>query len=170
MTPSRSTTGTAKRTPCWAAGAAEKGLLRSYHGATSCWWCSVQTETEPTEDSPRLILAVNVLYLQLCDLPRLQHICIQEQLFLRYDCRQIYVTYFFLLLLSAIQVVPVNVSCTRSEFTILIPQQSLPQLDRESIYLGNPTCAAQLTATSYKILAQFVNCGTAGQVTTQKLK
>lgn len=62
------------------------------------------------------------------------------------------------------QVVPVNVSCTRSEFTILIPQQSLPQLDRESIYLGNPTCAAQLTATSYKILAQFVNCGTAGQV------
>ncbi|TDH05923.1 hypothetical protein EPR50_G00127460 [Perca flavescens] len=64
---------------------------------------------------------------------------------------------------SYLGVVPVNVSCTRSEFTILIPQQSLPQLDRESIYLGDPTCAAQLTATSYKILAQFVNCGTAGQ-------
>ncbi|XP_071347807.1 CUB domain-containing protein 2 [Trachinotus anak] len=64
---------------------------------------------------------------------------------------------------SYLGVVPVNVSCTRSEFTILIPQQSLPQLDRESIYLGNPTCAAQLTATSYKILAQFVNCGTASQ-------
>lgn len=61
--------------------------------------------------------------------------------------------------------VPVNVSCTRSEFTILIPQQSLPRLDRESIYLGNPTCVAQLTSTAYKILAQFVNCGTAGQVT-----
>uniref|UniRef100_A0A3B3YKM0 CUB domain-containing protein n=1 Tax=Poecilia mexicana TaxID=48701 RepID=A0A3B3YKM0_9TELE len=59
--------------------------------------------------------------------------------------------------------VPVNVSCTRSEFTILIPQRSLPQLDRESIYLGNPTCTAQLTTTSYKILAQFVNCGTASQ-------
>uniref|UniRef100_A0A3P8WFG0 CUB domain containing protein 2 n=1 Tax=Cynoglossus semilaevis TaxID=244447 RepID=A0A3P8WFG0_CYNSE len=59
--------------------------------------------------------------------------------------------------------VPVNVSCTRSEFTILIPQQSLPQLDRENIYLGNPSCTAQLTATSYKILAQFVNCGTASQ-------
>uniref|UniRef100_A0A3Q3MK16 CUB domain containing protein 2 n=1 Tax=Labrus bergylta TaxID=56723 RepID=A0A3Q3MK16_9LABR len=59
--------------------------------------------------------------------------------------------------------VPVNVSCTRSEFTILIPQQSLPQLERERIYLGNPTCAAQLTATSYKILTQFVNCGTASQ-------
>ncbi|XP_063316962.1 CUB domain-containing protein 2 [Pelmatolapia mariae] len=60
-------------------------------------------------------------------------------------------------------VVPVNVSCTRSEFTIVIPQQSLPQLDRESIYLGNPTCAAQLTTTSYKIVAQFVDCGTASQ-------
>lgn len=67
--------------------------------------------------------------------------------------------------LSSIQVVPVNVSCTRSEFTIVIPQQSLPQLDRESIYLGNPTCAAQLTTTSYKIVAQFVDCGTASQVT-----
>ncbi|XP_068427740.1 CUB domain-containing protein 2 [Clinocottus analis] len=64
---------------------------------------------------------------------------------------------------SYLGVVPVNVSCTRSEFTILIPQQSLPQLDRESIYLGDPTCAAQLTATSYKILAEFRNCGTAGQ-------
>ncbi|XP_024128923.1 CUB domain-containing protein 2 isoform X1 [Oryzias melastigma] len=64
---------------------------------------------------------------------------------------------------SYLGVVPVNVSCTRSEFTILIPQQSLPQLDRESIYLGNPSCTAQLTSTSYKILAQFVNCGTASQ-------
>ncbi|XP_028328899.1 CUB domain-containing protein 2 [Gouania willdenowi] len=64
---------------------------------------------------------------------------------------------------SYLGVVPVNVSCTRSEFTILIAQQSLPQLDRESIYLGNPTCTAQLTATAYKILAQFVNCGTASQ-------
>ncbi|TNN88393.1 CUB domain-containing protein 2 [Liparis tanakae] len=36
-------------------------------------------------------------------------------------------------------------------------------LGRESIYLGDPTCTAQLTATSYKILAQFLNCGTAGQ-------
>ncbi|XP_057713569.1 CUB domain-containing protein 2 isoform X1 [Corythoichthys intestinalis] len=64
---------------------------------------------------------------------------------------------------SYLGVVPVNVSCTRSEFTILIPQKSLPQLDRERIYLGNPSCTAQLTATSYKILAQFVNCGTASQ-------
>ncbi|XP_062284242.1 CUB domain-containing protein 2 [Scomber scombrus] len=64
---------------------------------------------------------------------------------------------------SYLGVVPVNVSCTRSEFTILISQQSLPQMDRERIYLGNPTCTAQLTATAYKILAQFVNCGTASQ-------
>ncbi|XP_030015698.1 CUB domain-containing protein 2 [Sphaeramia orbicularis] len=64
---------------------------------------------------------------------------------------------------SYLGVVPVNVSCTRSEFSILIPQQSLPQLDRENIYLGNPTCAAQLTTNSYKIQAQFVSCGTAGQ-------
>ncbi|KAM3850464.1 CUB domain-containing protein 2-like [Diretmus argenteus] len=64
---------------------------------------------------------------------------------------------------SYVGVVPVNISCTRTEFSILIAQQSLPQLDRESIYLGNPTCAAQLTATTFKILARFVNCGTAGQ-------
>ncbi|KAM9322325.1 CUB domain-containing protein 2 [Pholidichthys leucotaenia] len=64
---------------------------------------------------------------------------------------------------SYLGVVPVNVSCTRSEFTIVISQKSLPQLDRESIYLGNPTCAAQLTTTSYKIVAQFVDCGTASQ-------
>ncbi|XP_066508153.1 CUB domain-containing protein 2-like [Hoplias malabaricus] len=60
-------------------------------------------------------------------------------------------------------VVPVNVSCTRTEFQIQISKQALPQLDRESVYLGNPSCSAQLTATTYKILARFVNCGTAGQ-------
>ncbi|XP_076003210.1 CUB domain-containing protein 2 [Genypterus blacodes] len=64
---------------------------------------------------------------------------------------------------SYVGVVPVNISCTRSEFSILIPLHSLPHLERDSIYLGNPTCAAQLTTTSYKILARFVNCGTAGQ-------
>ncbi|KAK2868219.1 hypothetical protein Q7C36_000090 [Tachysurus vachellii] len=60
-------------------------------------------------------------------------------------------------------VVPVNVSCTRTEFQIQISQQALPQLDRDSVYLGNPSCSAQMTATSYKILARFVSCGTAGQ-------
>lgn len=66
-TRSRSMTGTARRTPCWAAGAAEKGLPRSYRGATGCWWFSAQTETEPTEDSPRLISVVNALCLQPSD-------------------------------------------------------------------------------------------------------
>lgn len=61
-------------------------------------------------------------------------------------------------------VVPVNISCTRTEFQIQIARQALPQIDREGIYLGNPSCSAQLTETSYKILARFVNCGTAGQV------
>lgn len=63
-----------------------------------------------------------------------------------------------------VSVVPVNVSCTRTEFQIQISQQALPQLDRDSVYLGNPSCSAQMTATSYKILARFVSCGTAGQV------
>ncbi|XP_035278810.1 CUB domain-containing protein 2 [Anguilla anguilla] len=60
-------------------------------------------------------------------------------------------------------VVPVNVSCTRTEFQIQISQQSLPQLERESVYLGSPSCFAQMTPTVYKIQARFVNCGTAGQ-------
>ncbi|XP_062336735.1 CUB domain-containing protein 2 [Osmerus eperlanus] len=64
---------------------------------------------------------------------------------------------------SYIGVVPVNISCTRTEFSIQIAQQSVPQLGRENIYLGNPSCTAQLTATTYKILARFVNCGTAGK-------
>lgn len=62
-------------------------------------------------------------------------------------------------------VVPINVSCTRTEFSIKISRQSLPPLDDESIYLGNPSCPAQITPTAYKILARFDgNCGTAGQV------
>ncbi|XP_042559033.1 CUB domain-containing protein 2 [Clupea harengus] len=65
---------------------------------------------------------------------------------------------------SYIGVVPINVSCTRTEFSIKISRQSLPPLDDESIYLGNPSCPAQITPTAYKILARFDgNCGTAGQ-------
>ncbi|XP_018609270.1 CUB domain-containing protein 2 [Scleropages formosus] len=64
---------------------------------------------------------------------------------------------------SYVGVVPINVSCTRTEFQIQISKQSLPNLDRENIYLGNPSCSAQMTATEYKILARFVNCGTANQ-------
>ncbi|XP_024292059.1 CUB domain-containing protein 2 [Oncorhynchus tshawytscha] len=64
---------------------------------------------------------------------------------------------------SYVGVVPVNISCTRTEFTIHISQQSLPGLERESIYLGDRSCPAQLTPTTYKILARFEKCGTAGQ-------
>ncbi|XP_029559757.1 CUB domain-containing protein 2 [Salmo trutta] len=64
---------------------------------------------------------------------------------------------------SYVGVVPVNISCTRTEFTIHISQQSLPGLERESIYLGDRSCTAQLTPTTYKILARFEKCGTAGQ-------
>ncbi|KAG5286459.1 hypothetical protein AALO_G00015080 [Alosa alosa] len=65
---------------------------------------------------------------------------------------------------SYIGVVPINISCTRSEFQIQISRLSLPPLDDESIYLGNPSCPAQITPTSYKILARFDGiCGTAGQ-------
>lgn len=64
-----------------------------------------------------------------------------------------------------VQVVPINVSCTRSEFQIQISRQSLPPLDDESIYLGNPACPAQITPTAYKILSRFDSiCGTANQV------
>lgn len=70
---------------------------------------------------------------------------------------------------TSIPVVPVNISCTRTEFTIHISQQSLPGLERESIYLGDRSCTAQLTPTTYKILARFEKCGTAGQVTNYPL-
>ncbi|MBN3302309.1 CDCP2 protein, partial [Amia calva] len=60
-------------------------------------------------------------------------------------------------------VVPVNVSCSRTDFQIHIPQQALPQLERYNIYLGSPTCAAQMTATTYKIMARFMSCGTKSQ-------
>ncbi|MBN3313300.1 CDCP2 protein, partial [Atractosteus spatula] len=62
-----------------------------------------------------------------------------------------------------VQVVPVNVSCSRTDFQIQISQQALPQLDRYSVYLGNPSCAAQMTATTFKIIARFVTCGTESQ-------
>ncbi|XP_015210799.1 CUB domain-containing protein 2 [Lepisosteus oculatus] len=65
--------------------------------------------------------------------------------------------------LSYIGVVPVNVSCSRTDFQIQISQQALPQLDRYSVYLGNPSCAAQMTATTFKIIARFVTCGTESQ-------
>ncbi|XP_039590589.1 CUB domain-containing protein 2 [Polypterus senegalus] len=60
-------------------------------------------------------------------------------------------------------VVPMNVSCSRTDFQIQISQQSLPQLDRSRVYLGNPNCAAQMTSSNYKITARFDSCGTESQ-------
>ncbi|OCT85044.1 CUB domain-containing protein 2 [Xenopus laevis] len=66
-------------------------------------------------------------------------------------------------LASYIGVVPINVSCTRTDFHIQIPSQSLPQLERNHIYLGMPSCASQISGTNYKIYARFDTCGTEPQ-------
>ncbi|XP_029473519.1 CUB domain-containing protein 2 [Rhinatrema bivittatum] len=58
-----------------------------------------------------------------------------------------------------IGVVPMNVSCTRTDFHIQIPVSALHQLQRHNIYLGNPSCAAQLAGLNYKIYARFDTCG-----------
>ncbi|XP_053326300.1 CUB domain-containing protein 2 [Spea bombifrons] len=64
---------------------------------------------------------------------------------------------------SYIGVVPINVTCTRTDFHILVPSQSVPQLERSHIYLGNPSCAAQTSGNNYKIHARFDTCGTQPQ-------
>ncbi|XP_030061493.1 CUB domain-containing protein 2 [Microcaecilia unicolor] len=58
-----------------------------------------------------------------------------------------------------IGVVPMNVSCTRTDFHIQIATTSLPRLHRQNIYLGNPGCAAQVAGLNYKIYARFDTCG-----------
>uniref|UniRef100_H3ACI3 CUB domain containing protein 2 n=2 Tax=Latimeria chalumnae TaxID=7897 RepID=H3ACI3_LATCH len=60
-------------------------------------------------------------------------------------------------------VVPINVSCTRTDFIIQIPVEALPQLSRDNIYLGTPSCTAQVVASSYKIQSRFDFCGTEPQ-------
>ncbi|KAM8930212.1 CUB domain-containing protein 2 [Pelodytes ibericus] len=64
---------------------------------------------------------------------------------------------------SYIGVVPINVSCTRTDFLILIPSQSVPQLEKSHIYLGNHGCTAQRSGNNYKIYARFDTCGTEPQ-------
>ncbi|KAM4640525.1 CUB domain-containing protein 2 [Discoglossus pictus] len=66
-------------------------------------------------------------------------------------------------MVSYIGVVPVNVSCTRTDFLIQIPSQAVPQLERRHIYLGTPSCAAHMSGTNYKIYARFDTCGTEPQ-------
>ncbi|XP_020655322.3 CUB domain-containing protein 2 [Pogona vitticeps] len=57
-----------------------------------------------------------------------------------------------------IGVVPMNVSCTRTEFQIQVPIQSLGQLERNKIYLGIPSCSAQVVGLNFKIHARFETC------------
>ncbi|XP_062437571.1 CUB domain-containing protein 2 [Rhea pennata] len=60
-------------------------------------------------------------------------------------------------------VVPVNVSCTRTDFHIQVPVQSLAPLERHRIYLGSPSCAAQVAGSNFKIHARFDTCGSESQ-------
>ncbi|XP_009578092.1 PREDICTED: CUB domain-containing protein 2 [Fulmarus glacialis] len=60
-------------------------------------------------------------------------------------------------------VVPMNVSCTRTDFHIQIPVPSLAQLERNRIYLGTPSCAAQVVGGNFKIHTRFDTCGTKSQ-------
>ncbi|XP_058698621.1 CUB domain-containing protein 2 isoform X1 [Poecile atricapillus] len=65
--------------------------------------------------------------------------------------------------ISYVGVVPMNVSCTRTDFHIQIPMQSLAQLERNRIYLGTPSCAAQVVGRNFKIHTRFDTCGTESQ-------
>ncbi|NXL62584.1 CDCP2 protein, partial [Chordeiles acutipennis] len=65
--------------------------------------------------------------------------------------------------IAYVGVVPMNVSCTRTDFHIQIPVQSLAQLERNRIYLGTPSCAAQVVGGNFKIHTRFDTCGTESQ-------
>uniref|UniRef100_A0A5F8HII6 CUB domain containing protein 2 n=1 Tax=Monodelphis domestica TaxID=13616 RepID=A0A5F8HII6_MONDO len=62
-----------------------------------------------------------------------------------------------------IGVVPMNISCTRTDFQIQIAIRSLAQLDRSQIYLGSRSCPAQVVGDHFKIQARFDTCGTESQ-------
>uniref|UniRef100_A0A8C3XE96 CUB domain containing protein 2 n=1 Tax=Cyanoderma ruficeps TaxID=181631 RepID=A0A8C3XE96_9PASS len=65
--------------------------------------------------------------------------------------------------ISYVGVVPMNVSCTRTDFHIQIPVQSLAQLERNRIYLGTPSCPAQVVGRNFKIHTRFDTCATESQ-------
>nr|XP_009484287.1 PREDICTED: CUB domain-containing protein 2 [Pelecanus crispus] len=65
--------------------------------------------------------------------------------------------------ITYVGVVPMNVSCTRTDFHIQIPVQSLAQLERNRIYLGTPSCAAQVVGGNFRIHTRFDTCGTESQ-------
>lgn len=61
-------------------------------------------------------------------------------------------------------VVPMNVSCSRTDFQILISAQALAPLERTKVYLGSRSCAAQEMGSNFRIQARFDTCGTESQV------
>ncbi|NXX15283.1 CDCP2 protein, partial [Podargus strigoides] len=65
--------------------------------------------------------------------------------------------------IAYVGVVPMNVSCTRTDFHIQIPVQSLAHLERNRIYLGTPSCVAQVVGGNFKIHTRFDTCGTESQ-------
>ncbi|XP_023438358.2 CUB domain-containing protein 2 [Dasypus novemcinctus] len=62
-----------------------------------------------------------------------------------------------------IGVVPMNVSCSRTDFQILISAQVLAPLGRTQVYLGSRSCAAQEVGSHFRIQARFDTCGTESQ-------
>lgn len=65
--------------------------------------------------------------------------------------------------LAYVGVVPMNVSCTRTDFHIQIPVQALAQLQRNKVYLGVPSCVAQVVGSHFRIHTRFDTCGTESQ-------
>lgn len=61
-------------------------------------------------------------------------------------------------------VVPMNVSCSRTDFQILISTQALAPLGQTQVYLGSRRCAAQEVGSTFRIQARFDTCGTESQV------
>lgn len=57
-----------------------------------------------------------------------------------------------------------NVSCSRTDFQILISAQAVAPLERTEVYLGSRSCAAQEVGSNFRIQARFDTCGTESQV------
>ncbi|POI26232.1 hypothetical protein CIB84_010017 [Bambusicola thoracicus] len=65
--------------------------------------------------------------------------------------------------LLVLAVVPMNISCTRTDFHIQIPVRALAQLQRNKVYLGLPSCVAQVVGSHFRIHTRFDTCGTESQ-------
>ncbi|XP_038649437.1 CUB domain-containing protein 2 [Scyliorhinus canicula] len=60
-------------------------------------------------------------------------------------------------------VIPMNISCTRTDFQIQIAVQAVPSISQSNIYLGRQSCSAQVFGSAYKIISRFDACGTKTQ-------